>query len=279
MRRRILLSASNGGGQPGEPMPPLSVLFVNKNDTTQKGIFEKDDWPSASDWTPIGIVVVPGSHKRYGDGTNGVMSLGCLNSNGTMQTSGTTDDLTMKWGGQGTNISSLTNYTTCNGSNSYGYVQYQANSGSTALSYYSTPNIPYPYTDLTATEHSVISAGSLSDYDGVGNTNILNASASTYIAAAACKKFSTLGTSVGDWYLPSCGELCYLPSKNYEINKTILALNSKYGNVGVQLGTSNYYWSSSEYDGNDAWYVYVHTGYVLSYYKGNDYYVRAFLRF
>lgn len=264
--------------EPGNPMPPMSVLFVNKNDTTQKKIFEKNNWPSASDWTPIGIVVVPGSHNRYGDGTNGIMSLGCLNTDGTMQTTGTTDNVGMQWGGYGTDTS-LTNYTTCDGSNQYGYAQYQTNNSSTALSYVGAPNITYPYTDLTATEHNVISTGSLSDYDGVGNTNILNASASTYIAAAACKKFKTSGTSAGDWYLPAAGELAYLPSIRYQVNDTITALNAKYGNVGVQLGTSNLYWSSSEYSSLGAWYVPMGLGRVGNYDKYNNGYVRAFLRF
>jgi len=264
--------------EPGNPMPPMSVLFVNKNDTTQKQIFEKNNWPSASDWTPIGIVVVPASHNRYGDKTNGIMSLGCLNTDGTMQTTGTTNNVTMQWGGIGTDTS-LSNYTTCDGSNERGYLQFQANSSSTALSYADTPNITYPYTDLTATEHNVISVGSLSDYDGVGNTNILNASASTYIAAAACKKFKTSGTSAGDWYLPAAGELAYLPSIRYQVNDTISALNTKYGNVGVQLDTYQYYWSSSEYSSGYAWLVAMDNGNVDGYAKNSYFYVRAFLRF
>ena len=260
---------------PGKPMPPMSVLFVNKNDTTQKQIFEKDDWPSASDWTPIGIVVVPGSHNHYGDGTNGVMSLGCLNTDGTMQTSGTTDNIAMQWSEYVTDTS-LTNYITCNGSSHYGYAQLQTNSTATTLSYYSTPHITYPYTDLTATKHNVISEGSLSDYNGVRNTNILNTS--EFIAAAACKKFKTLGTNAGDWYLPAEGELAYLPSIRYQVNNTISALNTKYGNVGVQLNTSYKYWSSSECYSSYAWAV-GFDGIVDRSGKSNDFYVRAFLRF
>jgi len=279
-RRVIGASVRGVHRKPGKPMPPMSVLFVNKNDTTQKEIFKEEDWPSASDWTPIGIVVVPASHNRYGDGTNGIMSLGCLNTDGTMQTTGTTDNVTMQWGGYGTDTS-LSNYTTCDGSNFYGYAQYQTKNSSTALSYASTPNIAYPYVDLTATEHNVISVGSLSDYDGVGNTNILNASASTYIAAAACKKFKTSGTSAGDWYLPAAGELAYLPSIRYQVNDTISALNTKYGNVGVRLNTSNFYWSSSECDNYYVWNVSMSNGYVnlYNYNKTSNLYVRAFLRF
>ena len=269
--------------KPGEPMPPMSVLFVNKNDTTQKQIFEKDDWPAASDWTPIGIVVVPSSHNRYGDNTNGVMSLGCLNTDGTMQPTGTpepTDNVTMQWGGYGTDTS-LTNYTTCDGSNTTGFVQGQAYSTVTTLRYLAndTRLIVYPYTDLTATENSVISNGSLSDYDGVGNTNILNASASAYVAAAACKKFYTIGTSAGDWYLPACGELAYLPSIRYQVNDTISALNSKYGTVGVQLNTDVKYWSSSEWNYMYAWMVSMYNGFTSGLAKNDSAYVRAFLRF
>ena len=282
MRRRELLGANSKGGgiEPGMPAPLLSVLFYKKTNTSEMKIFEEANWPSADEWAPIGIVVVPGSHNRYGDNTNGIMSLGCLNADGTMQTptsSADTDSQTIKWGGYGTSTS-LNKYTTCDGSNGNGYAQLQTNSSSTALSYYSTPNIAYPYTDLTAIENSVISAGSLSDYNGVGNTNILNASPSTYIAAAACKKFNTIGTSAGDWYLPAAGELAYLPSIRHQVNDTISALNAKYGNVGVQLDADHSYWSSSECRNYDAWCVVMGLGYVRGYNKDVGGRVRAFLR-
>jgi hypothetical protein len=80
------------------------------------------------------------------------------------------------------------------------------------------------------------------------------------------------------WYLPSAGELCYLPSKRFEINKTILALNQKYGNVGVQLHTSSLYWSSSESLNDYAWRVFMNDGRVGYYYKYSSHGVRAFLR-
>lgn len=203
------------------------------------------------------------------------MSLGCLYSNGTMQTSGTTDSQQIEWCLNGyVTDTSLNNYDTCDGSNDRGFVQYQANSGSTALSYINTPHIAYPYTDLTATEHNVISTGSLSDYDGVGNTNKLYA-----YAANACKNFYTVGTSAGDWYLPAEGELAYLPSIMYQVNDTISALNTKYGNVGLQLGMSKAYWSSSECNTNTAWLVNPTSGIVGNGNKSGRYCVRAFLRF
>jgi hypothetical protein len=122
-------------------------------------------------------------------------------------------------------------------------------------------------------------------------------------AAACCGRFKTVGTKSfldvfsgitsgsvnygtsgdshdykGMWYLPSVGELCYLPSKRFEINKTILALNQKYGNVGIQLYTDSIYRSSSEYNNRGAWNMTM-AGYMDDGNKGSgDLYVRAFLR-
>ena len=64
-----------------------------------------------------------------------------------------------------------------------------------------------------------------------------------------------------------------------KINEAIDKMRNAYGSsVGVQLGTNDDYWSSSEYSGNYARGVY--TGYGFVYYgdKGNGYRVRAFLK-
>ena len=275
MRRRELLVNKTSGGIGGSI---TDVLFVKK-DTLEKRIFSKSEWPSKSSWTPIGIVVVPSSHDRYDDdGTCGIMSLGGINKSGNIQTNGADDSSTMAWANNYIDTS-LTNYTTINGSDSYGYVHFQTSDGSTSCSfYYRTPHIQYPYTELNGTVvQPSYTAGSLSDYDGIGNTNKLNSS--EYLAAYACKQVSTLGTSKGDWYLPSAGELAYLPSIRYEVNKTITSLCSNYGDVGSLLDTSNYYWSSTEYNNNIVWYVYLDNGYVYLSNKGNGNRVRPFLRF
>lgn len=285
MRRDWGLSVRGVYQEPGKPMPPMRVLFVNKTDTTQKQIFEQDNWPSASDWTPIGIVVVPGSHNRYGDGKNGIMSLGCIGEDGTMQTTGTTDNLKVRWGSHATSAHGAT---TLDGSSSnYGYVQQQTNSSSAALSYsQSSWQVAYPYTNLNATENRVMRLGALWDCAGVWNTdkNIASTQSYSYPAAEACRKFSTVGTSVGDWYLPAVGELAYLPSIRYQVNDTISALNAKYGNVGVMLDLDSeddtQYWSSTQGGGYYyAWCVYMKDGIVVNDNKNIDYHVRAFMRF
>jgi hypothetical protein len=135
-------------------------------------------------------------------------------------------------------------------------------------------------------------------------STVENATGATNTPAAACAgRFKTVGTksfldvytgitsnstnygtsastkeNTGFWYLPAEGELCYLPSKKFEINKTILALNQKYGNVGVQLNTTAIYWSSSENSSFNPWSVHVGTGRVSYGNKDGDRHVRAFLR-
>jgi hypothetical protein len=63
----------------GSQAEPLDVLF-SKNDGSELAIFKRGYWPN-SGWTPIGIVVVPGSHNRYGDGSCGVISLVSMDCN------------------------------------------------------------------------------------------------------------------------------------------------------------------------------------------------------
>ena len=267
-RRELLVNKANGGGA------GTDVLFV-KNDTLEKRIFGKSEYPSESEWTPIGIVVVPSSHNRYGDGICSVMSLGLIHPSGAIQTNGAEDRATMTWGAKDEDTS-LANYRTVDGSNTYGYVPFQTNSGSTSCSFFSAPQLQYPYTTLNGTDVKPYYVGSLSDYNGIGNTNILNSS--SHPAAYACKQVSTLGTSKGDWYLPACGELAYLPSIRYEVNKTISSLQSIYGSVGSLLNLSDYL-SSTEFGSSHVWQISLGYGKVYDYYKVQGAMVRAFLRF
>ena len=73
--------------------------FILKSDTD----FSK--YP-ADRYAPIGVVVVPGTHNVYDDGSCGVMSLKAMNCD-TSSEGGTSDEQFMYWGVQGTNISGL----------------------------------------------------------------------------------------------------------------------------------------------------------------------------
>jgi len=337
MRRRTLLASSGGGGTDPSQAAPLEVAFYNGSNIV---IRKQEEWIDGE--TPIGIVVVPGYHNRYGDGSCGIMSLVTMDYNhptsgipvtGTSQA----DNVTMYWGHYGSNVGNNIFLGAIALTSSYNYIPYQNNSASTACTI-DTGNIVWPYAGTTTAPTSAASTSysntggyvkattgiSGCDFNGIRNTaacyvatrtapqwtasTVTNATGTTSTPAAACAgRFKTVGTksfldvfsgitsndlsygtsastkdNKGFWYLPAEGELCYLPRNRFEINKTILALNQKYGNVGVQLLTSNYYWpscwSSSVYGDSGAWRVYIGYAQVDWNTRDVDYSVRAFMR-
>ena len=138
----------------------------------------------------------------------------------------------------------------------------------------------------------------MSDFDGKNNTNIItdlataedwktassitgSASNSWYPAACCCWRYHTDGTSQGQWYLPASGELGYIMPKFNQIQASINALISAYGDsVGAQLDTSNGYgyWSSSEYNDKKARKLQMKFGTENPADKFVINYVRAFIR-
>lgn len=61
-------------------------------------------------------------------------------------------------------------------------------------------------------------------------TTISNASSNKYVhlAAQCCWRYHTDGTSQGDWYLPSAGELGYALARQDSINLSINTINTQY---------------------------------------------------
>jgi len=110
----------------------------------------------------------------------------------------------------------------------------------------------------------------LSDIDGYTNTQILIKDADV-VAAKRCSVFEPNGYGKGKWYLPAIGELAFIMPRWNEI-QTALDFNG-----GVQLVDNYTYWSSTEYDDGDAWYLGTPSGGVNSNGKNYDNYVRAFL--
>ena len=99
---------------------------------------------------------------------------------------------------------------------------------------------------------------------------------SDYPAASCCDMFHTVGTSQGDWYLPSASELGYAIARMQAIQNSMQALINKGYTVGL-LSTDSWYWSSTQYN-----YYY---GYSVSFKeakiggmgnKVNGRYIRAF---
>ena len=112
------------------------------------------------------------------------------------------------------------------------------------------------------------------DYEGKGNTLAIVAAypsdTSSNNAAVYCNQYTTAGTSAGQWYLPAAGELYRYVYGNYD------TISSTMTKLGWSLPAA-YYWSSSEYTGNGAWYVNSGNGDMLGYGKGYGYSVSCLL--
>ena len=81
LRRRTSNTGRLRGSVSGSDAQASDVVF-SKNDGSELVIISgQENWPDASEYTPIGIVVVPGTHNRYGDGTCGIMSLVGMDNN------------------------------------------------------------------------------------------------------------------------------------------------------------------------------------------------------
>ena len=216
---------------------------------------------SSEQYTPIGVVVVPGIHNVYSDGSCGVMSLREMNYNSP--DSGSASYQSICWGGYEDDISlpNLNQVPTGNtlngiptGNTSFGYLPSDRFSSTQCAHdtdvYYNTqlytPYTPSPYlTDGSRnpgyyqTTSPSSSHNALADFDGIGNSQVLwdlatsqsdwktassitNDSGSGYYpAACCCWHYHTEGTSQGDWYLPACGELGYIMPPFNKINDAI----------------------------------------------------------
>ena len=232
--------------------------------------------------TAIGVCVIPGGVLP--DGKARFMSLKGMTL--TSPNEGGSDTY-IYWGGDGSNIQSLTNFRTvvtgdteAEGTNEYGYVPKND-------SYSDTPHIPSPIGYFSAYS----STGATSDFDGKANTKEILAvdnAASTawqtaesitkdgytetvHPAAQRCWRFNPGSTNQGDWYLPSMGELAFIMPNFNDLQTAISDVS------GVQLNDNGGYWSSTEYDVYGAWAVYADTGCVTSDRKSTSFHARAFL--
>ena len=215
------------------------------------------------------MVVVPGIHNVYGDGSCGVMSLKPMNCD-TPSTGGTVEQY-MYWGVSGPNISlpNLNQVPTGNTSNgiptdqtSNGYlpsdkfsdIQCAHDTDAYYTSSFFEDYIPSPYlTDGSRnpgyyqTTSPSSSRNALADFDGIGNSQVLwdlatsqsswktassitnNSGTGYYPAACCCWRYHTEGTQQGDWYLPACGELGYIMPPFNKIKDAMDKMRTAYG--------------------------------------------------
>jgi hypothetical protein len=114
-----------------------------------------------------------------------------------------------------------------------------------------------------------------STWDGTTNTtNLIAAGAGSGITAGTAAVLCNSSTNNGksDWYLPALDELSKIWQNRWDIAQGIATAS------GTQL-ESDYYWSSTEYDGDGAWGFYFANGNASLSRKTNPYYVRGVRKF
>ena len=236
--------------------------------------------------TPVGVLVIPEGFTP--DGKARMLSLNWASSSSTSSTSAKA----MKWSNVKVDTS-LTNHnrvpttdntgSTTTGSNKYGYLPSDQLTGATSYvdstakySDNSTSNlIPSPYLgDKPNPAYYVEISGynnALADFDGKGNTDVLVALGSDYIAANAARNYKAAGAEEVEWYLPATGELGYMIVRFNKIQAALTKVNAP------QLDDIGNYWSSSEYSSGYVYDVSMNNGYVYNDNSKNNYHcVRPF---
>ena len=106
------------------------------------------------------------------------------------------------------------------------------------------------YVDVSGITNTTTVAAAKADYNGKANTLAI---VSTYTsdttsnnAAIYCNKYTTAGTSAGQWYLPALGEV-----SDY-IDMQYTTIKSGWDKVGTTISDS-WFWSSSEYGWQAVW--------------------------
>ena len=121
------------------------------------------------------------------------------------------------------------------------------------------------WSNVTST---LIGTSAQSSWDGLSNSNaIVGQATHTSSAAKLCLDLVSGGQS--DWYLPSIQELNMLWNNYYTVARTLSQIG------GATQLANNYYWSSSEYDYNYAWYFIFYNGESYGSNKFYSLYVRA----
>lgn len=242
-------------------------------------------------YTPVGVVVVPGTHNVYGDGSCGVMSLREMDCNAP-DTGNSVLHPQVQWGHYGNDIPDLPNLNQVSIGNQInglptGEIDYAIMPSNTFSevqclhdtdAYYSSSYLctPSPYlTDGSRnpgyyqTTSPSSSNNTLADFDGKGNSKILwdlataqsdwrtastitNNSGNNYLpAACCCWRYHTKGTEQSDWYLPACGELGYIMPLLGSINEVITNLRNVYGRTAGNTLDTAGYYWSSSEYGSN----------------------------
>lgn len=111
----------------------------------------------------------------------------------------------------------------------------------------------------------------LCDFAGKTNSqNIILAKPTESTAAHECAAYSTEGFGAGSWFLPSCGQWGVAQLNRVKIDTSISAT------IGSNPLKSGSYWTSTQYNSNDAWIFGWVNGTKRGTTKSNSYTVRPF---
>ena len=256
--------------------------------------YTTENYP-ASQYTPIGALVIPASHMD--DGRARMMSLRWMSCDDPEN--GSLTSQIMNWGTD-TELTGLTNFThvpifssatnqTVIGVRSEGYLSSDY-SGYTGTSNPQDPGTKWnDSTDLIASPYASdgtpnplyratsYSGGSfnnpLSYFDGRHQSDVIlaergekdygswkpgNQTPADFPAVSVCDMYHTIGTNQGDWYLPSQAEMGYIVARLGSINNAMTKVN------GMQELPSCRAWSSSEPNSSYARIVGFDHGYVYN---------------
>lgn len=111
----------------------------------------------------------------------------------------------------------------------------------------------------------------LCDFAGKTNSqNIILAKPTESMAAHQCAAYSTEGFGTNSWFLPSCGQWGVAQLNRVKIDTSISAT------IGSDPLSSGSYWTSTQYNSNDAWIFGWVNGIKRGTTKNNSYTVRPF---
>ena len=247
MRRRTFLTLGTEGIKASEAMAADICLY---NKTTEKLLivksadFSVESYPSEN-YSPVGVVVVPGTHNVYGDGSCAVIALKWLagrdwDSEHNLKY-GNVGPQNMYFGGNGVDFSTLNNFnkvcyiglydsvsSTVEGLREYGYLPSDNYNGlnntydtDTYYYSYSWELLPSPY--LTnenrnpayyQTSSPSSTENALSDFDGYGNTQKILALATGQPDWKTANDITY--HDVGGYYGPVCCSWRYSPDGTSE---------------------------------------------------------------
>ena len=240
-RRRLIMFKKSGSNIDEIPSIESTIGDVCVYNAPNDKLSIVNDWSAdkypIDTYVPIGLVVVPGSHNVYGDGTCGVMSLNHMNCS-SPTTGGSAQN--MYWGVYGTDIDTLENldkvpYVGSNGSvgdtvigvtgNAYlpsDHANFTAvtNPYDPGTKYYyndSDKYIPSPYMNdgtfnpnYSMTGSPSSAANCLADFDGKGNTQKI-------IEVRGSKDYSSWTpstTTQADYPAASCCDMYFTQGTN-----------------------------------------------------------------